>query len=248
MLNLELPERWTYNDFLEFAIQAATDTNGDGRQDIYVIEAIKENPVFMDQYDCIYFDIYEGKADYNNNEFKELLEIWKTLWERNLIRGGVEEDNVLLWTRSEITIQSGDSHFICPPDIGEKTVYPINLDLFCLNVDSQKKEYAVEFLRQYSFKESHTYIGPSGFYPGPYEIKKTGNPRLDSHMPDIKVANERNKDILTNMIKNSARIPWVTADFSKIRREVIRQYVNDEISVEEAMRLIDEKAKMVVGE
>lgn len=55
-------------------------------------------------------------------------------------------------------------------------------------------------------------------------------------------------DILTNMIKNSARVPWVTADLSKFRREVIRKYVDDEISVGEAMRLIDEKAKMVVGE
>ena len=53
---------------------------------------------------------------------------------------------------------------------------------------------------------------------------------------------------MTHMIKNSSRVPWVTADLSKLRREVIRKYVDDEISVGEAMRLIDEKAKMVVGE
>jgi hypothetical protein len=67
-------------------------------------------------------------------------------------------------------------------------------------------------------------------------------------LSNIRFANERNMDILTNMIKNSARVPWVTADLSKFRREVIRKYVDDEISVGEAMRLIDEKAKMVVGE
>ena len=251
VLNLEFPERWTYNDFLEFAIQAGTDINGDGRQDTYVIQAKKEYPIFMDQYDCIYFDIFERKADYNNNKFKELLEIWKTMWKRNLIREEFEQekrDNVLLWTGSNISIQSGDKHFICPPDICEKTVYPISLDLLCLNVNSKKKEYAIEFLRHYISEEVHSYDVPSGFYPGPYEIKKIGDPIVDSLRPDIKFANDRNMDILTHMIKNSSRVPWVTADLSKLRREVIRKYVDDEISVEEAMRLIDEKAKMVVGE
>ncbi|MDD4295929.1 MAG: extracellular solute-binding protein [Ruminiclostridium sp.] len=248
-LNLELPEEdWNWNDFYEYAKLARKDINGDGRYDTYVIEGQARYPTFLQQYCSMYMDLSAGKASFNNDEFKSLLSLWKKMWNEDLIASGTfnntkMKDNIL-FNLKNCSLKLGDAMIIYPPALpdGQKS-YPSQVYLLSINSFSQNKDLAAELLSIYYSKEAQaaielttgrTYYKDISVYP-PISSGKD------------KLSNDRNLEVFRNMFLHSER-EQDHLDLRGYMLDTISEYMSDRITLDTAAKLIDDKAKMIVGE
>ncbi len=248
-LNLKLPkEDWNWYDFYEYAKLSRQDINGDGINDTYIIEGKPSFPTFFQQYNSAYVDLAAGKASFNNDSFKNLLALWKKLWDEDLIAYGTRmsfkmKDNIV-FSIANCFLALGDKAIACPPSLldGQKS-YPAQVYLLCINSFSQNKDLAAELLSFYCSKEAQTVIDPltgRTFY------------KDISVYPPISAgaetfSNDKNIEIFKNMYKHSAR-EQDNVDLRCYMFGVIADYMRDGISLDKAVTLIDGKAKMIVGE
>jgi hypothetical protein len=152
------------------------------------------------------------------------------------------KDNIVFsWKRGSLAL--GDKAIVCPPALldGRKS-FPAQVSMLCINSNSKNKDLAAEFLSVYCSKEVQTVRIPTdeAFYkdislypPIPEE--------------DGKFFNDKSINIYENMFKYSVR-EQVNFNLRDYMSDTISKYMNDEISLDEAVTLIDNKAKLVVGE
>ena len=112
-LGLPCPEgKWTWEQFFEYARQARKDLNNDGILDTYIKEARMPYsiPLWLEEYESKYMNILEKKADYNNELFINLLNMWKKVLDEGLVREVtgkifILKDNILFY----------DEYVMCKP-------------------------------------------------------------------------------------------------------------------------------------
>lgn len=245
----DLPEEnWDWYDFYEYAKLARRDINGDGTKDTYIIEGRADYPPFLQQYNSAYIDLVEGKASFNNDEFKSLLALWKKMWDEDLIMASNKylsikmKDNIV-FNSCLCSLAMAEKTIINPPALweGQKS-YPARLNLLCINSFSPKKDLAAEFLSVFCSKEMHKKISLSSFMALQDDIS--------IYLPstsNFSKSNEKNIEIFKHMLKYSAR----EKDIFDMRQHLfgtIGDYMRGDIALDKAATLIDDKANMVLGE
>ncbi len=208
-LDIELPEgSWTWDEFYEFAKTARKDIDGDGKADTYALQCDKAFAPFLVSYNCQYADFSKGIASYDNEVFKNLLRIWKKLWDENLVKNGEYYnyrpiDDVLFYT-AHASLEMGNRIHIYPPCIGEDMCYPTDGEAFVINARSKNIDACIKFLDVYLQPEVQTINAQVAFFkdPAPYSesdlFKRYGS----------ELSNEVNYKIYETIVKNSARVQF----------------------------------------
>ncbi len=247
-LNLELPdENWDWYDFYEYAKIARRDINGDGIKDTYIFEGQARYPAFLQQYNCAYVDLAAGTASFNNDEFKNLLLLWKKMWNEDLIASGSimntkMKDNIF-FSMKRCSLALGDKAIVYPPTLldGQK-LYSAQIYLLCINSQSKNKDLAAEFLSVYCSKEVQTSTVPAdrAFYK---------DINLYPSIPEKygRISNKNNIEIFKSMFRYSKR-EQDHVDLRDFMLKIISDYMSDKISLDNTVTLIDDKAKMIIGE
>ncbi len=250
---LEYPSKeWDWEDFLEYARRVNQDLDGDGKPDIYMLKSARKIPLFLEQYNTKYLNLLEGKASYNNSTFISLLKLWKKIWEEQLLVEiennnrflNISDDNNIIFKEKAITLLENNSSLVSPPKInGEDTLYPAIVDLLCINKYSSNKHLSANFLAEYLSSEVQTAY--TGFIPTLYkDISKYEKP-MSQRIKGF--SNESNYNIYELMLNNSRRREHNSDLFFYIGN-TIESYLDGGLTAEQAAKLIDEKAQLIVGE
>jgi len=255
-LNIELPgDSWTWNDFYEYAKKVRKDINGDGIKDTYIIEAEVRVPYFLDLYESIHIDAINAQVNIDRQELKDLLIIWKKLWDEDLLKPGRmkghEEDDVLLY-HIDMSLALGDATIIYPPHLEHERKYYAQFYALCINNNSENKELAVEFLSTYLSEEVQKHNPVDAIYKDRsiYENSQyfIDAAKFSGDSPFGKMSNDRNYEIYKTMLENSCANYGIPTDLRIFTINTIEKYIRNEIDADEAVSLIEQKAKMIIGE
>ncbi|HHV60630.1 MAG TPA: extracellular solute-binding protein [Clostridiaceae bacterium] len=245
-LKLELPDKsWSWYDFYEYAKLARKDINADGIKDTYIIEGRKDSPPFLSQYNCTYIDLEKKKASFNNEEFKNLLVLWKKMWDEDLVADGGTfitpkiKDNIV-FCKCSLTLSMGDRAIIYPPALlGGQKSYPAQLKLLCITSFSEKKDLAAEFLSVFCSKEAQERTVITRALYKDFSIY-----RRDMLNPS---SSEKNIEIFKNVLKYSIRENSIP-ELRIYTLGIIGEYVSGMLPLEKAVTMIEDKANLILGE
>jgi hypothetical protein len=252
-IDLKLPENnWTWDDFYEFAKQSRCDLDGDGIYDSYALRSTKGlllSTMLLPSYDAIYLDIIHEKISFNNNDFIHLINLWKNFYEEKLIldEGTPNmpfDDRILLYQPFSFSLYEGDNCLIHPPVLKSKRVYPANAIVYCVNRKSRHMNLCIEYLSVYLSKEVQL-SGPS-ILPALY--KDTSLYPEGEQRQGLLLSNQLNMNIYMDIIKNSVPIQALPEEFNQFRLATLESFFKNEISAEEAAKLINDKTKMILDE
>jgi len=143
---------WTWDEFQALAEQVAA-YNETAEEHVYLLRNGYTPYIFL-QYQANHVDPYLGTADYETDEFIKLLNIWKYLYDHDLLIYDWE------WNFKEtrpILLDGGEDYhqayqllrsgtYILPPVTDENTVYPVEVYTLCVSANSELVDEAVYFL------------------------------------------------------------------------------------------------------
>lgn len=242
----ELPESpWTWYDFYELAKKARKDLDGDGSFDTYIFQSYDYILDWVRQYNCAYYNLLEEDAEYDTDEFRNLLELAKKLKEENLISTGKttfkKTDNILFYQNS-LSLNSGNGHYIHPPTLTGKRIYTESMSFLCINPNTKKADNAVKFLSAYISKEVQTCDPFFALYKDISVYNKKSPIGKDWDL-----ANEANYNLYESITKYSKK-QFAHPDFNVFQNTVIRNFLEDKINLEDAVNTIQQKADIIIGE
>ena len=242
-LNLNIPvNNWTWKDFYSIAKNAKSDLNGDGANDIYALEYYKRFFIFLfaNSTNSRYYDALNGKANYDNEEFINVLELGKKLWKEKLVNvydkfnaGSSNEgmkDNILFYPVDAEYSGLDNEKWIAPPSTSHNDFsYPIGINMLCINIHSKNKQIAAEFL-------DHII---SNNKPNNHPIYDLGT---------INNSNEKsNFEVYKYLLKYGERSQF-NDDLQLFIADTVEQFFKDKISAQETAKLIQKKAEMIANE
>jgi len=253
-LGLGYPEKdWTWEDFYEYAKKARQDIDGDGIFDTYALSDNKE--IFnmpIELYDNIFFNQLENKALFDTEEYVNLLKLTKKINDEKLIYNEYKAEKKIskqniLFKPQIINMWMGDSSFILPPVLKSSKAYrTYDFALFCINRNSKNADVAAEYLASYLSKDI---ILTESMVLSYEDIDYYKNAKSDNIIIlDRKVSSEKNYNLIKELVEYSKvnYLPW---EIRKFKGEVIyNKFFNGEMTAEEAASLMNEKAKMIIGE
>jgi len=252
-INMECPKAgWTWDDFYIFAKEVRRDSDGDGLVDTvaFGFKSTVIDPLRTSNYcHSLYMDLGSGKAFYNSMEFIGFLNTLKKIMEEGLLTvDGQLLSQKKIYTvfqlyRPEIT--DGDIHLIAPPTVQGSFKTPVKINMFCINGNSTDKDIAAEYLRlfmSYKLRLKSELYPPSyykslDYYEGINFIPMRGK----------QFSSEENFRLFEYMINNSA-IQLRNRDYTTYYGNILGKFSAGEINAEEAAKLINIKAEMVLGE
>lgn len=253
ILKLEyLKEDWTWFDFYDYAKKARQDINGDGKPDTYIAEFRESYPYFLRQHQAVFLDPYNKTASYNTQELIDLLNLWKKLFKEDLVETvefipSEAKDNILfLADYMGLNTGVGNEAYICVPTLKSHRIYNNSIDYFMINKKSYNVETCIEFLKTYLSEDVQKINTNYGFFKdrSVYDLSNLNDPIL---LKSLQLTNEGNFELLNTIYKYSK--PQVSIEeFGTYSAEIIGDFMSGKISAEEAAKLLDEKAKMIVGE
>ena len=224
-----------WNDMYELAQNCKMDLDGDGTHDTYCLEYNKRSfGLLLAELSCsMYFDQFEGTASFDNSDFKNLLVVYKKLWKENLIlekedysTHSDKKDNILFYPSDKFNTTSGKWTYM--PILGEKRAYPVSITFLSVNNRSRNQMLSAELLSSIS-SQSHPYRLP-----------------LLVNDPNNQM-NEENEEIYKNILKFGVKRSF-NSDLYVFITETLQEYLNDEITIEKTINLINSKALMIANE
>jgi len=251
-LGITVPEgSWTLDQFYDLAKKARKDSDGDGKADTYLAEVGSRTPLILnviDQYNAMHLDIFNKKASYNNAQFIEILKLLKKLYSEDLLRElkpgekWVRDDkNALLWHRRETGYDGlgRNRRIVYYPFIQGSKSYPFEISYFIMNKNSQNKELAAEFMQLHLSSYSKR-LSPSieQYY------KENDAADKSAFIKGGGAPTKKNMDLFDNLI-NYGKVTLQDEDMLVTVFDRIDDYIEGKISAEEAVKKIEQKAKMI---
>lgn len=239
LLDIDCPsEFWTWEDFYQYS-KVIREKNTDA----YSLLWNKKFPPFLSQYNAKYVDIINKKVNYNNDLFISLLELWKKIWDQELITDDRNNSNKVIFNNRKISLVEGQTHLAYPPSISKEPIYESNYYLLCVNKKSLNTSLATELLSFYISPEIQTAFPETGsaIYKN-LSIYKEPDTRFSS-----KLSHSSNYNIFANIMKYSKPRQF-NIDIFRFTGDIIEQFMNDEFSAKQAAIMIEEKARMLIEE
>ncbi|MDD5603169.1 MAG: ABC transporter substrate-binding protein [Eubacteriales bacterium] len=252
-IDLECPgSGWTWDDFYEFAKKARLDSDGDGLIDIlaFAFRNSVIDPLGASKYcHALYMDTHNRTATYECAGYISFLNILKKIMDENLLAA----DEKLLSSKKVKTVFTlhrpdvfdGDLHLIAPPSIKGDFKTPVKINMFCINKSSANIDIAVEYLALFLSAKVrlHPDLYPPSYFKNPDYYKGINF----KPMRGRELSSDENFILFEHMINNSC-IQLRNKDFTSYYGKILDSFSAGEINAEEAARLINNKAKMVLGE
>lgn len=243
---------WTWCDFLELARQCCRDLNGDGRSDLYIAYQHMFYPGWNVTYSYS-LPVHQAALLYRNGvlsnlqcpEIIDMLQVWKTCWDEGFLYpedGSYENPHNGLVVFAEnlppewcqyrdiadirLTMPGLSSSLHCVPSEGV---------LMSINAHSNNKEQALSFFKNYmslgadehNFLKTHAYTSENLAGDPAW---KAPDPLHEAHY--------------IAAMESLYRDDWDLSLYSDMERHLTR-YLNDQITVEECVRLWQEKLRMI---
>lgn len=144
---------WTWNDYYDMAEKIR---NSNALNNIYIMECRKGFfKIFFESFNCENIDLLRNKVTLMNEDFKTILQIYKKLYDENLILDDnipvKHRDNTMLFL-SGFYDNNQSSSLIPVPTFSR---YNIDMEYLCVNKLSNKKEISAYFISNLLNKEMY---------------------------------------------------------------------------------------------
>lgn len=256
-LNLTIPDTpWTWNEFYDYAKNALEKQRTHELPDISIINGGDLYSLMMESYD-IQMDLITGSVNYNNTLFKDILQLYKRIIQEKM----THKSNNPLFKAVYVDLYMGSDLLVYPPAIEVERKYCLDTVLYCINKYSVKKTAAADFLGIYLSKDVQ--IRPYSV-PCLYKNLDLYKDELDNYIkyygnPRVSLSNDENYTIYENLINKSVQnqlfldsTSFISMDsnytFFTERYNIVKSYLEDTISLGDAVNLIDQKAKYIFNE
>lgn len=242
---ISIPSNWTWNDFYSIGKELKQKN-----EHYYMMQMNKHEFWFFCMqgvFDSLYVNRLENTYNHNSEEFIERLNLYKKFYDENLIynetryyQTGNEQNILLQFTFFPDYYSSGN--FITLPAIANKKSFPlVAIEYYCVNPNSKNKELAVSFLESCISKEAQAEDKLIG---GPILYK---DPSIYSYSMYNNLFSEGNfYETYSEILKYSKR--YETYDLINTIESFVEDFLNGNISAEEASKRIENKVRMVIEE
>jgi hypothetical protein len=230
-MKIDFPkDDWSLDDFYSFVKEAKE------KKGVYALQFRNARFIIfslVDIYNDIYVDYLAGKVEYNNSDFIELLELGKKLLDEDLILLDNNKASNVLFYEEDMKIDSQQGYFISAPSISGECRLGVSMVFLCINRNSENKDLSAKFLATIISEE--------------VQNDRAINKRISLYKPTDKQTDTDSVSTYERLLAKSVRRESV----SKLKlfiAETFEKYIKGEISVQQAAKLIDDKAKIIVGE
>ncbi len=239
---LTLPEgRWSWDDFFAMA-QKLLDEGS-----TVCLLSDYPYPYLCKQYDDNNIDIMNGVAEYDTELYRSLIEKWKYYVDNGIICSDHSKPAIFTFTEASYQLL-GDNTFLLPPITDDSAKYPVSTYTYVMNTNSSRKEKAAYFLECYISEEALNttpYFYSNKLLAGRPE--HLTDPDLAASLPFALTTEE--EDDLWNYIMENATMDFF---YSDLQREMVNDlfpaYMNGDISLDQYIFTLSQKADMALGE
>jgi hypothetical protein len=234
-------------------------TSEDDNSYISVISLTDLKRLLFDSYD-ISIDFISGDVNYQTPEFENTLKLYKKFVTENI---ATKDKSNCIFTAKNLDLYMNDELIAYPPTVDSIHKYPVSTRMFCVNRYSDNKDKVADFMGEFLSKELQITAHYSSCLYKDMDLYRT---ELDNYLKTFGprsytryLSNDVNYNIYANVVSNS--VPnqlatnlkaLVTEDakwsFLRDRSSIINDFMEDKIALEDAVRLIDQKAKFLFKE
>jgi len=244
---------WTWEQFYDLARKARKDSDGDGKADTYLVQPGGSGIILCnmaDQYAQLHLDMFSKKASYNTTKFIGMLKLLKKLYSEDLLRERragekyvADDKNALLWQRRENCYDGlgKNRNMVYLPVIQGNKWYPINLEYFVMNKNSQNKELAAEFMQLHLSNYSKRLSPSIEQYYKENDLADKSVFKENGGSPT-----KKNMDVFDNML-NCGKVTIQNRDIALAVFDGMFNFINSEKSAEETAKKIDQKVKAILN-
>ena len=244
-LGCEKPEEgWTWDEFFELGRKLAEYNMENGTR--YGLLSDSVIPYLIMQYNNNEIDLLQNTAEFDNATLRSLMIQWKEMVDLNLIDSS--EDSLFTVQSSQYVSLGSRTDLLYPPVYNADTRWPINSIIGVLNSNCENVEAGIYFMT--------CYISPDVMTVGDYQyigrFLKDKNSYPESAFDQDPIfdinPNEENMIYWENLLENSV----IQMAFDDVQRcfcyELYPQYINDEIDLDTMLRILQQRADMMLGE
>ena len=234
--DIDIPAEWTWEDIFalsDFAVE----------EELLLINGMMEWEAVRRQYACKY------GADYTTDTFRNLVEGWKALSDAKLVSIGNDERTLFglqshFWCGDFGLLKA--SVFLNFPLLDGEHVTPIDMTGLYVNKYSENADAAVRFLEIYSSKEVQKEYrdGRNGLFLPDFTEYACYDlwSRFNNYLPE-KEEFERYKSALA-----TGYLIQIDQEFEWGERQLFRQFEKGELTTDEFIAELQERADLMLGE
>ncbi len=253
-LGWEIPERgWTWEDFFALGRELAQYNQSEGTR--YKLLADTEFSYLLRQYNYNEIDIEGGKADFDNEVYRNLVSQWVEMAELDVLESvdpfsadAIPENSVFsVQFSTYLDLCTPGVNLVYPPVYAEDTRYPVFTITGVLNANSPNREVAEDFLACYVSPEAIVAdpVGDVGRF-----LKNDADYPAESLNPAVPYSalTSENTAYWVDMLTNGVAEFWY-GDIERIQQmELYPQLLSGEINVDQYVRILQQRADMALGE
>jgi len=245
------PVGWTWEDFYEYAKKVKQDINGDGKTDVYAFEDSKIGGELLYQCRLAYLDPDKNVSSFNNEEFINVLRIWKRMFDEDLIHEDASDEqpesgvnDSILFKLDILSMIQGNGYHTQPPTLNSWRTYHTALDMLFINKHTKKIQLSVDFLASTLSRDAQKWSAGESLYKdiSIYEEKGEFGEPLFKLRPG-----SHNFTVFEDVTAHSCT-PANILDLDLYMCEVMKKFMDGTITEGETAELIDEKARMILKE
>ena len=240
---IEVNPEWTWEDF--YALGQVAQDNG-----LYLCWSNYHFGDMLYQYESMYCDLLQGKADFNTETYAKLVTIWKNLFMEGKIMT-VDELYTLGYDATLLEF-SGMSFYpglkriqLDMPLIDGKRVTPIIINGLYANANSRNYDLAVEFLEIFSSVEVQTM--QSGISSGMLLDDFTQYSDYEEYVAQNGLPTDAELNRWREFM-DTGRQAQLDGALRVAIGEINKRLIDGKITMEEYLIEVDERAQLYVGE
>lgn len=254
-LNADIPKTpWTWDDFYNYSKDILKQKSAEKHSDVFAANGTDLFYSMLYSYD-INMDLVSKNTCYNTEEFKNILQLYKKMIQDNLVGNGRH-----LFNEISLNLYVSDSSIIYPPTLNNAEIYQVDTNLLCLNKYSKHKTASTLFLTEY-ISEDVQISGERAIQClySDIDLYKKAIKKHNSNTDDNVLLSKENYNKFSYMLKHSAQNSIIlngasvssedpTFTFLAERHKIIERFRDNEISIDDALKLIDEKAQFILND
>lgn len=237
-LNLE---QLTWTDLLTAGAQFQGDTDGDGRQDVWLLQGSRRFPPFLFQYIMRDDDI--DALNFDTEQFRELMTLY-----RQCVQNGAFADYSDCGSGSAVFAAGSASvvdsrSYLALPEMDGAPLTTCSVMSLGVNRASPNKALALELLANYCSVEAQkcVYTGEAGNAYFGFLQDLTAYEVYDQLSDGAKAAMEDNKALF-----EQTRLKWFAREFNVFCGDQIEAYIDGEIELDELVESLQQRKQMVL--
>ena len=253
-MGLALPEEgWTWDEF--FTLADAVDAYNQEHDTEWLLldDSCFILPALFYQYGNENNDLWNGTADYNNEDFIKLVRQWQSLVSRGLVEDSgmswmePREDALLTICAGMSNQNLGSAHWILPPKLDSGYSFPLDMTTMQISSNSKHPEMAAWFMAC-CFSPESLHSEPISFQP---LLMKDWRRYPDSGEPawdEDEILSEANIELWLTALAEGDSLIWYHDLYRDQWREFYPALLDGTLTPEAFAAACQQRADMVLGE